>query len=207
MPISNERRTGVRYFLSRPKIYDFFQFLIGGRSARKYVISRFVSEKNSILDIGCGTGYALDFIPQTCSYEGFDLNKIYINYARNKYGQRGKFYCQNAGKSNIPIENKYDIVLAMGLIHHLNDVEADNFFKFSSHVLKPSGKLLTLDGVYEKGQNPVAKFMLNNDRGKYIRFKEAYLELAQRHFDHVSSEVNCNLFKIPYSCCILNCSN
>jgi trans-aconitate methyltransferase len=51
-----------------------------------------------VVDVGCGTGEILDFLPAGIHYHGFDLDPNYIAAAREKYSDRGRFECADITK-------------------------------------------------------------------------------------------------------------
>ena len=75
--------------LSSPFLYNLLQFTVGAMSARKIVINNYstIKSKYKVLDIGCGTGYIVKYLPDDISYIGIDVNKKYIDYAKNKYSR------------------------------------------------------------------------------------------------------------------------
>jgi cyclopropane fatty-acyl-phospholipid synthase-like methyltransferase len=101
---------------------------------------------------------------------------------------------------------EFDIVLAIGVVHHLDDSHASNLFSLASRALVPGGRLLTLDGVYTDDQSVFVKRMLNNDRGKYVRTEPANKALATQMFSSVSTSVRHDLFRIPYTVLIMECT-
>lgn len=71
-----------------------------------------------LLDIGCGPADILAYLPETVDYTGFDISERYIAAAQRRYGERGKFSVRPV--SRIAEENgTYDIVIAIGVLHHL----------------------------------------------------------------------------------------
>ena len=207
--MSDQRTSGLRKILSSPQFYDFFQVLVGGKKSRKYILENYISDKlkagDKILDIGCGTGYILDYIDDKAIYCGYDLDQRYINFAKQKYKGKGEFHCARVNSMNVTDEKQYDFVFAFGLIHHLDNNEAIELFNIAKSNLKSGGIFLTLDGVFKTNQNFIAKAFLNNDRGKFVRSEIEYLELAKSVFLTVESEISDKIFNIPYSACILNC--
>jgi len=99
----------------------------------------------------------------------------------------------------------FDFILAMGLLHHLNDKESSELFQLGLSSLKYGGKMIFLDGVFTSDQGRLARFILKKDRGKYVRTETQYKTLAQKHFTKVESIVLSDLFYIPYTACILTC--
>jgi SAM-dependent methyltransferase len=98
------------------------------------------------------------------------------------------------------------IVVATGVVHHLDDAEAKNLFAVAKAALNPGGRLVTLDGCYEPGQSRIAKMLLDNDRGKFVRTESGYRVIATAVFPHVTCTVLHDMFRMPYTVIIMECS-
>lgn len=206
--IKNEENIkGVKSILALPVVYNIFQNVTGGKNARRYIVENYIpkNEKLKILDIGCGTGYITEYLSSSVEYHGYDLSSVYIEYANSKYGKDHSFYHERVNKMQLEEKEKYDLVIATGLIHHLSDSEAIKLFEIAHTVLKDGGGFLTLDGVYTDTQSSLRRFILSKDRGKFVRTEREYMNLARNYFSEINSEINENLFVIPYTACILNC--
>lgn len=190
-------------------MYRLFSVIIGGNNARSIYVQEYVRPKNGdrILDIGCGIGDILEFLPHDVEYTGFDINQKYINYAIKKYSGRGSFLCKKVSKDAINSLSTFDIVMANGVLHHLTDDEAIELFKLAKTALKPSGRLITLDGCYTKEQSLLARFILSIDRGKHVRSQKDYLKLASKVFPtNIKIDIRDDLLTIPYTHIIMECS-
>jgi len=99
----------------------------------------------------------------------------------------------------------FDVVIAAGVVHHLNDSQTSDLFKLAKRALKPNGRLITLDGCYIEKQNPIAKKLLDMDRGQFIRTEYDYVFLASKHFDTVNAKIDQSYFNIPYTSIIMEC--
>lgn len=200
--------TGIRKILEYSQVYEIWQSLFGNHQAKiRYVRDFIKPEANQkVLDIGCGTGHILNYLPPNMEYTGYDLNTNYIETAKKRYGHKGKFY--NNRVSDHPDQNAdyYDIVLANALLHHLTDEEASEVFRTAYQALKPGGYLVTHDGVYEEGQHWMARWFLSKDRGQNVRTKAAYLSIAHLHFDIVEATVLHDFYRFPYTVLILKCT-
>lgn len=99
----------------------------------------------------------------------------------------------------------FDIILAIGVVHHLDDGEAAELFRVAVDSLSAGGRLVTFDGVYVNGQSPIARFLLSQDRGRYVRRQSEYERLAHTAFVAVESHVTHDFIAIPYSHLIMEC--
>jgi cyclopropane fatty-acyl-phospholipid synthase-like methyltransferase len=198
---------GIDLILSHPQIYRRMRLLIGGNGASQNFVNTFIRPRTGekILDIGCGPGDILEFLPAV-DYWGFDLNEEYINYARKRFSNRGQFFCKNVSRDAIPGENIFDIVIAFGVFHHLSDDEAGEMFELAYTLLKPDGRFITIDGVYVPHQSYLVHLLLSEDRGNYVRTQEQYRLIAQKKFSDIRLFVRHDLLWIPYTHIIMECT-
>ncbi|OGH96821.1 MAG: hypothetical protein A2039_06365 [Candidatus Melainabacteria bacterium GWA2_34_9] len=198
-----------KFLLGFPIFYTFFQNLVGGEKSRKCFTENYIKAEKGfrILDIGCGCADMLKYLPEV-EYVGFDANEKYINNAIKKFGGKGQFFCEFIKKDSLiqlDKENYFDIVLATGVLHHLNDQEALELFELAKNSLKTGGRLVTIDGCYTENQSIIEKFILSQDRGKFVRTEENYIKLAKKIFNVVNYETRKDLINIPYTHIIMEC--
>jgi SAM-dependent methyltransferase len=189
--------------------YRLFQWMVGGESARKTYLAEYVkpAPKDKILDIGCGPADILDYLPAV-NYTGLDISPEYISSAKERFGSKGRFYCGDVGLATIEGEQgSFDLVLAIGVVHHLDDAQAYKLFALARRVLNPTGSLITYDGCYVPQQSQIARWLLGNDRGKFVRTQEEYLRLASAHFSKIEPHLRHDLLRIPYTHLIMRCSD
>ena len=198
----------LRSILSLPAGYRLFVGAVGGKVRETYVseyVRPVAGEK--ILDIGCGPADILDYLPRV-DYTGFDISSRYIASARRRFGDRGRFFRDDVDLANIEREHgTFNLVLATGVIHHLDDEQSGTLFKLARLALRPEGRLITFDGCYVPGQSKIAHWMLTRDRGRFVRTHEEYLGLASACFSKVESYLRYDLLRIPYTHLIMRCSN
>lgn len=196
----------IRPILDRPFFYEFYHRLIGADYRSRVMVKQYIRPEpgDRILDIGCGPGNMLPFLP-VGEYLGVDASESYIASARRRYSHRGQFLCQRVSHHTVEQLGAFDIVLALGLVHHLEDAEAQDLFRLGYTALKPGGRVITMDGVYYAGQSMGKRYFLSRDRGQYIRSQEEYLKLAHSWFKQVKAHVREDVLRIPYSTLILEC--
>lgn len=157
----------------------------------------------NIMDIGCGPADILEFLPNT-NYWGFDISEDYILHAQKKFGIRGNFQCKQIQLSDLTDLPPFDVVLAIGLLHHLDDFTATAIIQLASMALKTNGRLITVDPCFAPSQNPIARFLIRNDRGQNVRDRDGYNALAKKAFSSIKVEVRHQSW-IPYTLCIMDC--
>ena len=196
----------LRTVLSLPWAYRAYSRLISRQHAEK-LVREYVKPLpgNRVLDIGCGPGDILAHLPDV-DYFGFDMNERYIEEANARFGDRGNFFCRRVNQEAIERPRSFDIVMALGVLHHLDDEEAMKLFHLAHYSLKPGGRLITFDGCYHEGQGAVARYILASDRGQFVRTEAEYMAIASRVFSHIQSSLRRDLLRIPYSHLIMVCS-
>jgi SAM-dependent methyltransferase len=138
-------------------------------------------------------------------YVGLDSNPEYTLRARRLY-PNAQFVCQSVTEYKVPQSEYFDLVLALGIVHHLEDSEAVQLFRIAQTALKPEGRLITLDGIWLPNQSWFSKFLLRIDRGTFVRGEKEYIELALTSFSKIKPTVRHDLLRIPYSHLILECT-
>jgi SAM-dependent methyltransferase len=195
--------------LGLPVGYRLFRELIGGEQVFRAHLDNFVRPAldEKVLDIGCGPGDMVSYLPQT-NYLGVDISPQYVEAAKKRFGNRGRFCCSDIGSFGLNgEEGTFDLVLATGVVHHLDDRLASGLFELAARALRPSGRLVTFDGCFEPGQSNVARWILRHDRGKFVRNRPDYERLAETAFSSVQSHVRHDLLRIPYTHLIMICTN
>ncbi|MDX8391359.1 MAG: class I SAM-dependent methyltransferase [Mariprofundaceae bacterium] len=200
--------TGFRAIFSHPSIYNLSQRVVGAERARRMLIRDYFPPMHagSLLDIGCGTAEILRHLPEGMSYSGFDASQSYIAEARRSFGQRGSFRAELVSAATLDGMEKFDVVLAFGLLHHLDDDDATSLFRLAAQALKPTGMLITMDPVFTTGQHPLARWLISRDRGRSVRSPEGYQTLARASFPLVNHHLRHDMLNIPYSHTIMQCT-
>jgi SAM-dependent methyltransferase len=188
--------------------YKLFSRIVGGQSVWRRYLSDYVKPVagDKVLDIGCGPADILEYLPQV-EYTGLDISPEYVASARRRFGTRGRFLCDDVGVVTLDRERgTFSLVMATGVLHHLDDQQAAKLFALAHRALRPGGRLITYDGCYVQGQSRIARWMLSNDRGKFVRTMPEYLRLASAWFAWIEPCLREDLLRIPYTHLIMRCS-
>ena len=202
----SQKNKGIYSLLSNTFFYSLVQRVMSGTSFRKKIVKKYITKHNvKVLDIGCGPAEILDTLPEI-KYYGFDINPIYINSAKRKYENKGKFFCKKFTNKNTKYLPKFDHVLLLGVLHHLSDQEINKLMPNIKKVLKRKGNIITLDNIFINKQNFIAKFLIQMDKGENVRSKKGYLNILKNHFKKINSKIYHQKF-IPYTWFVANCTN
>lgn len=196
--------------LAIPQLYTLWQRFVGDYKLRRIYCRDFIKakEKDRILDIGCGPASMVKYMPENIDYVGFDDSEAYIEKAKKLFPDTNNyaFFCERVNFAK-DFEQKFDIIMANAILHHLDDNEAEKLISFAAKNLKEKGRFLTLDGCFVDNQSFIKTWLLKNDRGKFVRTKDEYFKLFSKYFNDIKVTIRENLYNIPYTIIIFECSN
>jgi SAM-dependent methyltransferase len=198
----------IRAVLSYSFMYDLFMRIMGVKKARSLFASKYIRAKKGdvILDIGCGTAETRNYLADV-KYYGFDPNPRYIKAAQDKFCDTPgcTFFCADVEEAMIKALPKFDIVLAIGVLHHLDDKTAVLLAKLAKSALKEKGRLILVDTCFDIGQPHAARFLASIDRGQCVRDVEGYLKILYAVFSNVKFNIHHDLMRFPYTHIITEC--
>src|SRR6185295_1300239 len=168
----------VQQLMGHPFVYDVIRPLAVGGVDLSPLYDQIRDPDAVILDVGCGTGSALRYLQQFCSYVGMDTDPVAIEHARSRHASsRVSFSTQICTPQDVRRVQPTDVVLA-GVLHHLSDEEAIGLL--SSLPESPRlQQVLTADIVFLPG-HPLGNLLASLDRGRFCRSEQGYLELVRR---------------------------
>ena len=186
--------------LSIPWVYALYQRMVGGPACHQRFMQTFVRAKRSdrVVDLGCGVGGGMQHLPQGVFYVGVDISNEYIEAARARFGHRGLFVCASVDNVDLSPFVPFDIAMAFGLLHHLDDATASAMVRLVCRALRPGGRLVTLDPCRVASQPRLARILIDHDRGRYVRTARAYRDLLSPHGE-VETEVVSDMLRVPYT--------
>lgn len=200
--------TGIRTVLSQPLVYSAFQRLMGAHEDRERYVHDFLRPTAGmrVLDIGCGPADILAHLPEV-DYFGFDISEQYVQKARQRFAdRRAKFTCKRLCPEDLAELPRFDRIIAIGLLHHLDDATALEVLRMVSSRLAAGGRLVALDPCFTPDQHPLARWLVKCDRGQNVRTREGYETLALGAFDRACASIRHKRW-IPYTHCHLICEN
>lgn len=200
---------GIRRILNVPRVYDVFQSLVGDQHARKAMQDRFIQSLNTdtVLDIGCGTGSMARYLNYS-QYVGFDPSERYIQKGRERCYPNSTFIVGDA-RAVLPEikEQRFDIVLMVGVLHHLDDQTAISTLKVARQLMGHTARLVTIDPCVDEKSSWIAQRLVAADRGMAIRSLDGVSGLAKQVFPEVNAEICRDLLRIPYSHVVMMCES
>jgi SAM-dependent methyltransferase len=195
----------VRSVLSYSWAYQSFWHAVGGAERNRVLLREYIRPtiEDRVLDIGCGPGTMVPYL-QCAEYVGLDASTEYVDKARRRFPQ-ARFICQRVGQYDQVERSYFDIALALGVLHHLDDEEALALFQIAYDAMKPGARLVTIDGVWTDDQSRAVKYLLSRDRGRFVRSEAGYRNIARKVFSNIESSIRHDLLRIPYTVLILRC--
>ncbi len=155
--------------------------------AEHEIACRFISallpliEARSVLDIGCGTGRAVEFLRQrhpALTIDGIEPVEALLEVARQKLGPDGLVCGDGRG---LPYRDQaYDVVIETGILHHVKRPElvvkemervASRAIFISDHNIFGQGTMparITKWALYKCGLWTLAKLILTKGKGYHI---------------------------------------
>lgn len=193
-------------------IYEQFQNLVGAKFLRRWLAEKYwkLNGGEKVVDMGCGPGDILNYLPLDITYIGFDVSEDYIGAAERRFGKRATFIvrtireCLNVPDSRL---NCADLVLCTGLLHHLDDREAIDALQLSKQIMAPSGRLVCIEPTFLVHQGRLSRWIMSRDRGRHVRTEKEWKKLVSTVFGSFETGIATNLYRIPYTHIIIECRN
>jgi SAM-dependent methyltransferase len=156
----------------------------------------------TIIDLGCGTGDLVRFLDPTCSYIGVDHNPAYLSPGSlDSVLTEGRHIFVNADLGQLDQLDlpAADAAFALGVLHHLPDQLVVKMLRTALEILKPGGRLVTVDPVFVPDQASSARVMMALDRGRFVRHVEHYQDLFARACPGAEMHLRNDINPFPYN--------
>lgn len=191
----------MRQILTHPEVYQLYQVAGGFFGARLKAFRDYIdfTGVQRVFDIGCGPGHIVQYVPSNVEYIGFDTAERYIEYANQKWQSRGRFVTRPFDRTAAEEFGTPDLILMNGVLHHMDDATAANVVDDAASILSDKGVFFALDGCFKPGQHPVSRYLLEKDRGEYVREAEGYAAIVKRAFPKTNVHVRDDMSWVPYT--------
>lgn len=199
----SQRTTGFYKLTQVPLVYEAFQSLLGAKRSRRALVDDYVRPiaGASVLDFGCGSAAILPYLGAV-SYVGIDLNADHIGQAQATYGDKGRFHAGDFASLKGELAGTFDLVICLGLLHHLEDARVVELSQLAHDYLAPGGRFIAVDPVFGDNQAWIARRLAAADSGQCVRTAEGYRGLVGQAFARCDTHVRHDLLRVPYSHCI-----
>jgi SAM-dependent methyltransferase len=134
--------------------FDYFEEKKGAtahdeRRVKEYVVSKVPQNAVTILDVGCGNGWAAkEFLPKGKQVFSLDISLTNPSKAKKLYPST-KHFGITADSFHLPFSNDlFDCIIASEIIEHV--AEPSNFVKELFRVIKKGGRLIITTPYKEK---------------------------------------------------------
>ena len=197
---------GWKSIFGLPNVYRAFQDLAGATYGKSWFIRECIRPRaqDKLVDIGCGPGDILEQLSEV-EYIGIDISERYISEARKRYGGRALFLQGTTEdyRGDERVRNA-DLVTCIGLLHHLENKEAQQVLSFAQENLKSGGRFVGIEPCFLAHQTAVSRWIMARDRGQNVRLEEEWKTLLRSEFPSSSTAVMTGLLRLPYIHVILD---
>lgn len=126
----------------------------------------------TVLDVGCGTGHYAHITDG--EYLGIDLNEQYIERARILNGGDTKRFKVMSVNEVSELNKEYDLILMVDILHHIAQEQCKELL--TSIARMTTRHVVSFEPLLDQ-TNPVGRWMIRSDRGKYMRSARELHEL------------------------------
>jgi 2-polyprenyl-3-methyl-5-hydroxy-6-metoxy-1,4-benzoquinol methylase len=194
----------IRKILDIPIVYSTFQRTV---KTPRYefmltqLLGPYQAEGLRILDFGCGPGDLLERF-SGADYLGIDPLEGCVKAVQSKLQKLSISGEVKLGDHNSLLNLEpasFDLIIAIGVLHHMPDSDAQTFLSYAARLLKvETGRLVTLDPCLFDNQSLASRFMVQRDRGRFVRHQDEYQALAQIDYREITLNQHSKILRMPY---------
>lgn len=149
------------------------------------LIKKYKNGAKRVLDLGSGNGYLCEFFNPS-SYVGVEIGPGLVREAKEKYP---KYHFQTGDITNLNLKKKFDLVLVIGVIHHLSNQDFGKALKTISKHLSLKGRALIVEAIPPISKfNIIGKLIRSLDRGEYVRPISDYKTRMKKNFKIIKAK-------------------
>ena len=181
--------------------YELFQKLVQKSGTEKMIRNQIIRPHgiSAVLDFGCGVGSHSKYFTQS-DYLGIEPLESCVVRANRFYANNTTIFRQGDHRTleSIPSQSR-DLILGIGVLHHIDDSVAQYFLKHAFRILVPGGRITTIDPVIHHSQSVFSRFVVQRDRGLWVRSDADYVGLFREYFAaELHYSIYRRLLRIPY---------
>jgi SAM-dependent methyltransferase len=165
--------------LGHPFVYNRIRpLVVGGVDMTEVYASLEAGPDDVIVDVGCGTGDALNYLTAFAGYHGFDVDATAVDFARSRWAEREDVSFETRALVEGDLNAiRPSLAILAGLLHHLDDEGARGLLEMLSRA-RSLRRIVTQDPVFIPGER-LSNLLAHLDRGKFVRNQDGYLRLAK----------------------------
>lgn len=189
----------ARQVLAVPALFDAYQAGVGANRAKRLFVDQWLRPLagERLLDIGCGTGAVIPFLPEGVETVGVDISSAYIAASQARHGDKARFLVADASDPSLDLGGEFDAAYAFGVLHHLPDEIAARLVAGAMRRLRPGGRFVTIDPTLIDGQGAVSRFIVKSDRGRHVRTPTEMARIFEGHDTRL--DIRTDLLRIPFA--------
>lgn len=191
----------ISQVFNNPNLYNLFQLGIQKRGTKEFLNSAILNSESieRVLDFGSGIGHHSQLF-QGKQYLGIEPSEACVLSAKRLYKDSSATFLvgDHTALKSLP-EGTFDLIFAIGVLHHMNDLFFYEFVDQAFRLLKPGARLMTFDPVLHRYQSKLSRWVVKQDRGQWVRTENEYLAVIERCFlNNTDSKIYSRLLRIPY---------
>ncbi len=183
------------------KLYELFQFAAASRKNQQFITERIINPAgiSEVLDFGCGVGYHSGLF-KSGNYLGIEPINSCIDLAKRKYAKSNVTFVKGDHLHLKTLEsNSFDLVIAIGVIHHIDNDIFSVLVQEVHRILKPGGRFTTFDPVFHPKQSRISRWIVKRDRGEWVRTESDYVNPLKSYFlERIEANIYTDLLRFPY---------
>lgn len=174
----------VSAILDHPAVYRLWQAPFANKKLEPVFCHNDITKVRKVLDVGCGPGTNTRHF-KDADYLGIDLNKQYIENARQRY--KREFVVADVITYCTECRECFDFILVNSILHHIDEPTVVHILSHLKRLLSDEGDIHILELV-QPARRGIADLLKQWDRGVYARPVSDWQQICSAIFETVVFE-------------------